>query len=63
MQHDSKLETGPLQGPLLIKKKATREQLSQINQEYVFIPKEFNKDTDKSGSGPLKSTSNHHQNK
>ena len=41
MHHDGKLETFTFCGPLLIKKKATRENILQINNNYGSIPKEI----------------------
>ena len=39
MQHDDKLETCPLRGPLFIKKKSTGKKLPQINHKHGSRPK------------------------
>ena len=56
MQHGGKLEIFPFCGTLFIKKKATRENLPQINNKYGSIPKEFHRDKDTPGYGTPKST-------
>ena len=51
MQHDGKLENCLFRGPFFIKKKASREQILQ-NNENVSRPKYINKNTDISRSYP-----------
>ena len=63
MQHYSKLETCPFRGPFLINKNDTREHTIQIKHKHGYRPKEFNNDTDTSGSGSPKSTFQHYQTK
>ena len=46
---------------LVHKKKATQEQLLQINHKHISSPKCFNKGTDTSGYGPPKATFQRHQ--